>query len=55
MEEKEDSPELKVERILGWYYRNSGCRISKAYSFRVKLWYFFNTGRWMRQKIHTTS
>ncbi len=43
----------QAERAIVWYYRNSGCRISKARGLRIKLWYFFETGKWLNQNIHT--
>ena len=45
--------QMQAERVIVWYYRNSGCRISPAYAFRIKLWYFFETGKWMKQNIRT--
>ncbi len=44
---------LQAERNIVWYYRNSGGHISPAYALRIKLWYFFETGKWMKQNIHT--
>ena len=49
----QDKQVAQVERILVWYYLKSGYRITKFQSFRVKLWYFFESGKWMKQKIHT--
>jgi hypothetical protein len=43
----------QVERVIVWYYRNSGVKMSKFQSFRVKLWYFFMTGKWMKHRIHS--
>ena len=46
--------ELQVERIILWYYKTSGYPITKFRAFRIKLWYFLESGKWLKQKMYTT-
>lgn len=47
----ENDNNSQVERIIVWYYRNSGCRINRFESVRIKLWYFFESGTWIKAKL----
>ncbi len=49
------SPEQQAEHAIVWYYKNSGCRISKFKALRIKMWYFFETGTWLKQQMRTAS
>ena len=39
--------EKQVERIIVWYYRNSGYPITRFHEFRIKMQYWFANGKWL--------